>query len=215
MGFLIPLIAGLAGLIPSIESSGAAQKGANLQDQIAESELRAKQGIADQLLPFFQQYMLSGSPYLSMTQQGAANQNAEQFGNAAGQLRGQMQTSGLGYGPSGTTAAAVGQLGTEAAKQSSQNYLQNLLNNEQMKFQAAQGMQGVGNMFSGIAMPTNQLTQNSIGSSVGALGQALQNLIKPKSNAQPNSAQNFPAPGIPGVGGPPVVGGLSPGSVNA
>ena len=193
MAFLIPLIsalAGVAGTIPAFESSGAAQKGADLQNLIAQQELNQKTSIANSLIPFFQQYMQQGNPFLNLLQQSQAGQNAQQFGNAAGQLRGQMQTSGLGYGPSGTTAAALGQLGQAGAQQSSSDYLKNLLASEQQKFNAAQGMQGVGNMFSGIAMPTNQLTQSSVGSSIGALGQGLAGLLG-QSQQQPMATPTF------------------------
>jgi hypothetical protein len=203
LGPLLGLIGGGLGVAESAQNSGVAQQAAQLQNNIAAAQealnqqsQQQKLQVMQQLFPFFAQYLQQGSPFLSQIQGGAANQNAQQFGNAAGQLRGEMQTSGLGYGPSGTTASALGQLGQGAAQNSIQNYLQNLLANEQVKFQAAQGIQGLGNMFNfgGQNMPTTQPVQTTTGSSVGALGQTLGNMI-----GQPSQPQGPQYPGAPPV----------------
>lgn len=182
---LAPIIGAVAsagaaatGIGQAISGSHQAAKGQQANIDIAEQELARKQQIFQQLQPFFSQYLQAGSPFLQNIQRAGAEQNAQQFGNAAGQLRGQMQQSGLGYGPSGTTAAALGQLGQGEAQSSANSYLQNLLNNEQIKFQAAQGLGGLGNMFNGqntVGQPP-AVTPNSIGSSVNAFGQSLNNL---------------------------------------
>jgi hypothetical protein len=214
MGFLAPLaglVGGLAGLIPGFENSNTAAQAAKLQNIISQNELNQKLGVAGQLTPFYEQYMQQGNPFLTMMQGAGAQQNAQQFGNAAGQLRGQMQQSGMGYGPSGTTASALGQLGGQMAQTSSSDYLKNLLQNEQMKFQAAQGLQGVGNMFNQ-QMPTNELTQSSLGSSVGALGQGLAGLIKQQPGSQQGGVGGpLPTGGYPGAyPSPPMIGLPSP-----
>lgn len=188
------------GIGTAIENSGTASQGAQTNDQIAQQELANKQKIFQQLQPFFAQYLQQGSPFLQNIQAAAAGQNAQQYSNAAGNLRQTMQTSGMGYGPSGTTAAALGQLGTQSAQSASSNYLQNLLNNEQVKFQAAQGLTGIGNMMSNqnVVGQTPQPVNSQVGSSVNAFGQVLNNL--PNSN-QPNVPFGTPTPQSPqGVG---------------
>ena len=177
---LASIAAAGTGVGEAVSNSGRATQGADTNNQIAQQELANKQQIFGQLQPFFSQYLDKGSPFLQNIQRAGAEQNAQQFGNAAGQVRSQMGTSGLGYGPSGTTAATLGQLGTQEAQSSANSYLQNLLQNEQVKFQAAQGMNSLGQMFSGqnTVGQTPQPVQTTTGSSVGALGTALQNLLK-------------------------------------
>lgn len=167
-----------AGIGESVANSGAAQQGAAENNQIAQQELQNKNQIFQQLDPLYSQY-LQGSPYLQNIQRAGAETNAQQENNAAGQLRQTMQTSGLGYGPSGATAAAMGQLGQAGAQQSSNTYLSNLLNNEQVKFQAAQGLTGLGNMMSNqnTVGQSPQPVQTTTGSSVNAFGQAIGNLM--------------------------------------
>lgn len=167
-----------AGIGESVNASGQASDSAQANQDIATQELRDKQQIFNQLQPFYSPYLQQGSPYLQNIQRAGAEQNAQQQNNAAGQLRQTMNQSGLGYGPSGTTAAAMGQLGQAGAQQSANTYLSNLLNNEQVKFQAAQGLGGLGNMMSGQNMvgATPQPVQSTVGSSVNAFGQSLGNL---------------------------------------
>jgi hypothetical protein len=182
-----------AGIGEAVNASGQASAGQQQNIDIAQQELARKQQIFQQLQPFYSQYMQQGSPFLQNIQRAGAEQNAQQFGNAAGQLRGQMQTSGLGYGPSGTTAAALGQLGQGEAQSSANSYLQNLLNNEQIKFQAAQGLGGLGNMFNQqntVGQPPAP-TQNTIGSSVNAFGQSINNLVN-QQNQGNNQGGNLP-----------------------
>lgn len=185
------------GIGTSIANSGTASQGAQTNDQIASQELANKQQVFNQLFPFYSQYEKSGSPFLQNIQRAGAEQNAQQFSNAAGNLRQTMQTSGLGYGPSGATAAALGQLGTQSAQSASSNYLQNLLNNEQVKFQAAQGLTGIGNMMSNqnVVGQTPQPVNSQVGSSVNAFGQVLNNL---PSNTSSTGGANVP--GTPTTG---------------
>jgi hypothetical protein len=187
------------GVATSAQNSGQASAGAQTNQNIANQELANKQQVFQQLDPFYSQYMQNGSPYLQNIQRAGAEQNAQQFSNSAGQLRGQMQTSGLGYGPSGTTAAALGQMGQGAASSSANSYLQNLLNNEQVKFQAAQGLGQTGNMMNSqnTVGQTPQPVNSTIGSSANAFGQVLNGLQPtnlpaiPGSTAQPNGAANY------------------------
>ena len=224
MAWLAPLL-GLVGAgfgaSQSAQNDSLAQQAAQEQNAIAAAQLsmnqqsqKQKMQIMQQLFPFFQQYMQQGSPFLQNIQSQAAGQNAQQFGNAAGQLRQNMQTSGMGYGPSGATASALGQLGQGAAQNSVSNYLQNLLANEQVKFQAAQGQQGLGNMFNfgGQGMPTTQPVQTTLGSSINAAGQSLGNLIgqgQQQGQGNPGSMQ-LPTT-LPG-GAPPNIGLPNPNS---
>lgn len=181
-----------AGVGESVSASGAAQDAAGANTDIARQELQDKQKIFNQLQPFYSPYLEQGSPYLQNIQRAGAEQNAQQGSQAAGQLRQGMQETGLGYGPSGTTAAALGQLGQAGAQQSANTYLSNLLNNEQVKFQAAQGLSGIGNMMSqqNTVGATPQPVQSTVGSSVNAFGQSLQNLF-----GQNNTNSGAAAPG--------------------
>jgi hypothetical protein len=180
---ILGTVVGAAGVGESVSASGQAQDAANTNIQISQQELARKQQIFGQLQPFFSQYLQQGSPFLQNIQRAGAEQNAQQFGNAAGRVRNQIQTSGLGYGPSGTTAAILGQMGTEEAQSSANSFLSNLLQNEQVKFQAAQGLNSLGQMFSGqnTVGATPQPVQSTIGSSVGALGTSLGNLLNPST----------------------------------
>ena len=180
-----------AGVGESVSNSGQASSSAQANQNIANQELADKQKVFQQLDPFYSQYLDKGSPYLQNIQRAGAEQNAQQFSNSAGQLRGQMQTSGLGYGPSGTTAAALGQMGQGAASSSANSYLQNLLNNEQVKFQAAQGLGQTGNMMNqqNTVGQTPQPVNSTIGSSVNAFGQVL-NGLNQSGSAQQGASGN-------------------------
>lgn len=215
MPFLIPIGAAIAGTIISAKQAGAQNKALSTQEQIAQQEMADKQKIFDLLQPFFQQYLGKGSPFLSMMQRAGAEQNAQQFSNAAGQVRSTMGTSGLGFGPSGATAAAVGEVGTEAAKNASSTYLQNLLNNEQLKFQAAQGLNSLGGMAGSSQNQPNvgvNLQPQSTGSSIFGLSQALQSLIKGIGGGGGNSVGTLPVGGYPGgpPSSPPILPGPAP-----
>lgn len=205
MAAIIPAIIGLLGSVlgigESASTSNAAKQAAATNTQIAQTELANKSQIFQQLAPFFSQYLQQGSPFLQNMQAQGAGQNAQQYGNAAGELRQTMGTSGLGYGPSGTTAAALGQLGQGEAQNSASTYLQNLLNNEQVKFQAAQGLGGLGQMMSSqnTVGATPQPVQTTTGSSVFAGGQALQNLLKQMGVGSTPSLPTNPA--TPAAGG--------------
>lgn len=145
---------------------------------------------ASQLTNFYTPYMSSGSPFLKNIQAANAGQTAQQYSNAAGTLRNQMQGQGIGFGPSGATAAVLGGLGGQAASQTASNYLQNLLNNENLKFQAAQGMSGVmGNMKPGQpATVGGQYTPSGLPGAIAGTGNFLAGLATPN----PSTTQTAP-----------------------
>lgn len=217
--FLPAIIAGVAGTAGAIQGSkvaGSQTKALNIQDQIAQQEQADKQKAYDQLMQFFNQYLGKGSPFLAQQQRASAEQNAQQFNNAAGTLRNQVQASGLGYGPSATTAAGIGGLGTQAAATSSSDYLTNLLNNENLKFQAAQGIQGAGAMAGNTQNQPNVSTQipyTSPNSNIFGLSQVLQGLLKGQGGTGGSTNApigNLPLPTV-GVGGtPPFLPGPTP-----
>lgn len=194
---VLPAIIGAAGAgigaVESIKSGNAQQTALKDQNQIAAQEEARRQDIYKQLQPFFSKYLSDGSPFLGQQQTASAEQTAQQYGNEAGQFRNQMQTNGLGFGPSGATAAGLGGIATSAAGTGASNYLQNLLNNEQVKFQAAQGISGLGNGPQ-INPTPGQYPINPIPGAIGSLGTALGNLLKK----------------VPGAGGGSLPGSASP-----
>lgn len=225
MPFLIPLIPAIVGAagagigaVESIKSGNAQQHALNQQTNIAQQEEARKQAIYDQLQPFFSQYLKQGSPFLGQQQTASAQQTAQQYGNAAGQFRNQMQETGLGYGPSGATAAGLGGIATQAAGTGAGNYLQNLLNNEQVKFQAAQGISGLG-QGSQINPTPSQYPINPISGAVGDFGKSLAALLKNipgMGGGSSGGVGQLPVnptnlPGIPSFGGAPSTGGVSGG----
>ena len=203
-------VAGLAssgiGVGESI-AAGSSQRGAiKSQLDIARAEEARKKAIFDKLSPFYSEYMKSGSPYLAQTQRAGAEQTATGANNAAGQIRQVMGSSGLGFGPSGATAAALGGLGAETGRTASSNYLTNLLNNEMVKFQAAQGLSAAANGQQ-ISPQPGQYPINPAPGAIGAFGTALQNLLKTLPSGPGNTVpSNLPVGGYPGgpPGAPPI-----------
>ena len=144
------LTAGLLGAGGSIFGSlfGGQSKVSSAEAQLYQQEAQEMQqefpqflGQETALQNFYTPYLSSGSPFLKQIQSAASGQNASNYNTAAGTTRGQLTQSGQGFGPSGATAAAIGGLGAQQANNESSNYLQNLLNNENLKFQAASGLQ--------------------------------------------------------------------------
>jgi hypothetical protein len=204
---------GIAGVVEGAQAGGRQQKALTQQEAIAQQEATDKQQAFKQLTDFFTPYLQQGSPFLANIQRAAAESNATQANNAAGAVRGGVQRSGLGYGPSGTEAAALGGVATQAAQQGSTNYLQNLLNNEMVKFQAAQGIQGAGQMAGSPQNQPNvsaQLPYQSLGSGLSGLSDILKGLL--------GTSQAGSLPGIPGgqlptggyPGGPPAAPPIQP-----
>src|SRR5882762_6704917 len=167
---------GIAGAVEGKQAGDRQQEGLSIQEQIAKQESANKQQAFKQLIDFFTPYLKEGSPFLQMIQRSAAETNATGANNAAGAVRSGVERSGLGYGPSGTEAAALGGVATEAAKTGSQNYLQNLLANEGIKFQAASGINQAGSMAGSPQNQPNvsaQLPYQSLGSGLSGLSQIL------------------------------------------
>src|SRR5437016_1292768 len=107
---------GIAGTVEGAQAGARQQKALSIQEQIAQQEASDKQQSFKQLIDFFTPYLKEGSPFLQMIQRSAAETNATGANNAAGQVRDSVERSGLGYGPSGTEAAALGGVGAEAGK---------------------------------------------------------------------------------------------------
>lgn len=181
--------AGIGGVVENGIAQGNVNKATSGDLALQQQELSQnaqtfgeRQDLYNKLFGFYQPYTQSGSPFLAQQQRAGAEQNAQQFGNEAGQLRQQLGQSGMGYGPSGTTAAALGGLSNQQAQAASGNYLQNLLNNEAVKFQAAQGLQGAGSLIQpGQAQQVNPQqigTNQPLASSLSALGPQLAQLLK-------------------------------------
>jgi len=209
MPFLIPLIpaliagaTGVAGVVEGAQAGGRQQKALTQQEQIAQQEMADKQQAFKQLTDFFTPYLKEGSPFLKMIQQASAATTATGANNAAGAIRSTVGASGLGFGPSGTTGAAISELGAETTKTSSSNYLSNLLNNEAIKFQAAQGLKDAGAMAGAsqnqpnVSADLNSLNAPSLGNGLSGLADILKGLIKPSS-----TTPNKPGPTVPS--GPP------------
>lgn len=207
MPFLIPLlpaIIGAAGAVTggvmSLKAGGKQKQAIQSQLDIAKAEEARKQAVYDKLAPFFSEYMKSGSPFLQNIQRAGAEQTAQGANNAAGQIREVTGASGMGYGPSGTTAAALGGLGAETGKTASSNYLTNLLNNEQIKFQAAQGLQAAGQGQQISPQPAQYPIDPTAGA-IGSLGTILGGLLKKIPGLSGNTVGTLPTGGYPG--GPP------------
>lgn len=180
--------AGIAGAATSAGEEGNinAVNAANLQGEqqlISENSqtFPERQDLFGQLSNFYSPYLSQGSPFLAQQQRAGAEQNTLQYGNAAGQLKANLGQTGLGYGPSGTEASALGGLAGGAAQNASSNYLTNLLNNEQVKFQAAQGLQNTQGLISPVQQqpvnPTQIGATNPLASSLSSLGPQLSALI--------------------------------------
>lgn len=216
MPFIIPIIAvgaAIAGAVTQAKQEKLQQSGLKDQEGIAGQEAADKQQVFNQEEAFYTPYTKDGSPYLQNIQSAAAGQNAQQTNNAAGMFRQVMGGSGLGYGPSGSTAAGLANIGAGAAANGANNYLANLLNNEQVKFQAASGLNSAGTMAGATQNQPNvstQLTPASGASAIGALGQVLKGINTGGSNpaaggTTPNSASTStdPSVALPGTDGAP------------
>lgn len=201
----IPLIAaGVGSAVGGVEASkqqGIQNKALNSENAIAGQELADRQQIFKQLVSFLSPYLQQGSPFLQNIQSAAAGQNAQQFNNAAGQFRQQIGQAGTGYGPSGTMASGLAQLGQGAAQTGAANYLQNLLNNEAIKFQAASGLQGAGTMAGASQNQPNvgiNVPAQNIGSSIFGAGQLLGSSIPKTGGGGGGSVPgNLPLPNVP------------------
>lgn len=173
---ILGIASAVAGTVSQFKQQGIEQNALNEQNTIAKQELADKQQVFNQDEAFYTPYTKSGSPFLQNIQSAAAGQAAQQGNNAAGTFRQQADQSGLGYGPSGARAAGLAGIGASQAASGASNYLQNLLANEQIKFQAQQGLNAAGTL---AGSPQNQpnvgttLPPANGFSSLGALGQTI------------------------------------------
>lgn len=92
---------------------------------------------------FYDPYMKNGSPFLKQQQRASAETINKGYDEALGQSRSRLAQQGFGYAPSGISAAVESSLGRDRARSTSEAYLNNLLENEKVKFQAAAGKTGV------------------------------------------------------------------------
>ena len=207
------LTAGLIGaggsLLGGIFGGGANKRLSNTeadalkqQQQQQAIEFQQMQQLFQQLAPFFSAYMSGGSPFLQNIQRAGAEQTAQGANNAAGQIRETLGSSGLGFGPSGATASAIGGLGAETGRTASSNYLTNLLNNEMLKFQAAQGLGNLTSLMKpgGITTP-NFAPPSGLPGAIQGAGNALAGIPFGSTNLGPaasnvsTSTLGIPTPG--------------------
>lgn len=181
-GLLTAGILGGGSLLGGLFGGGSAQTNNKTETALLQQELSQMQQMfpqfmsqLNQLQGFYSPYMQNGSPFLGQIQRAGAEQNAQQYNNMAGQFRQQMGQSGLGYGPSGTTAAGLGGMSAAAAQGGATNYLNNLLANENLKFQAAQGLNSVAGMMRPGQPATTQLgyTPSGLPGAIQGAGNAL------------------------------------------
>jgi len=200
LGAVIPAViagSGVAGVVEGAQAGGRQQQALTEQEQIAQQEQQDKQQVFNQAEAFYTPYTQSGSPFLQNIQSAAAGQGAQQGNNAAGLFRQQMGQTGLGFGPSGSTAAGLANIGAGQAQSGAANYLTNLLNNEQIKFQAQQGLVSAGQMAGSTQNQPNvsaQLPYQSLGSGLTGLAGVLGNLLtQGQQGNQVPSTSNIPS----------------------
>lgn len=182
------------GIAEQAKSQGVQQKGEKDQNKIAEQEMADKQKSFDEAQAFYSPYTKTGSPFLTQIQSAAAGQNAQETNNAAGTFRTEMNQRGTGFGPSGSTASGLAQIGSSAASTGASNYLANLLQNEQVKFQAQKGLTDAGQMAGSTQNQPSVSTAIPAGSTTGAIGAAGQALGAATSGTKP--AGQFGSSGI-------------------
>lgn len=218
---------GTAGAIEGKQAGDRQQKALTIQEQIAQQESADKQATFKKLTDFFTPYLQEGSPFLKLIQQASASTTATGANNAAGAIRSTVGASGLGYGPSGATAEAIASEGASTNATSSSNYLTNLLNNEAIKFQAAQGLDAAGTMAGSnqntpnVGADLNSKNAPSLGNGLTGLSQILKGLINPPASPTGTGGGVGQLPlgssipnlgiGLPGTGGSPTTQGTTGG----
>jgi hypothetical protein len=108
---------------------------------------------------FFQQLMNFGSPFYRQKQQEAFTQGTQQNQNAAAMAQQRLRSQGYGATPSGANAAMIGGMEQQGAQNLSEQYLQNLFQNEQMQGAGAEGLSSLASLFN----PNSLLTGTSAG----------------------------------------------------
>lgn len=117
------------------------QQAAELKNRLAPQWANLMGQYGGQAGNFFTQLMNLGSPYYRQQQAASFTQGNQQNQDAAGMARQQLQSQGYGSTPSGANAAMIGGMNMQGSQNLSEQYLQNLFNNEQMQLQGAQGLQ--------------------------------------------------------------------------
>jgi hypothetical protein len=183
MSFLADIgtaIASLFGISSQNKQEKTQQQALQDQNKIAQQEMADKQKTYDAANSFYAPYTKEGSPFLDKIQSSSAGRTAEDTNNAAGTFRSEMTGTGTGFGPSGSTASGLAKIGAESSATSSSNYLANLLANEQIKFQAQNGLLEAGKM-AGSTQNQPSVSANlqpaSTTGAVGAAGNALGDLF--------------------------------------
>ena len=150
----------------------------NLMDQYA----KLQQQYGTDAANFYLQYMAKGNPFLSNLLSQHFGQIQKQYGDQQGQLAQKLGASGYGAAPSGLAAASMGDLSRAEAGTQSESWLNDMMQNEQLKFQAAQGLGGVANMFQPGQFALHRFSnpqpaQNPWSQVPGAIGTGLQGLL--------------------------------------
>lgn len=91
----------------------------------------------DALSKLLQSRMNLGSPYYQQHQTEAFTSDAQKFNDMAGQLTGMLSRGGYGSSPTGLATAAMGDFSRGAGQTMSEDYLQNLFQNENTQLTAA------------------------------------------------------------------------------
>ena len=120
---------------------------------------------------FFQNLMNFGSPFYRQKQQEAFTQGVNQNQNASAQAQQQLRSQGFGSTPSGANAAMIGGMQQQGSQNLSEQYLQNLFQNEQMQGAGAQGLESTANLFN----PVSALGGTSMGTDVSIPSSFFQN----------------------------------------
>jgi hypothetical protein len=143
-----------------------------MKNQLAPQFAQLMQQYGGDAGKFYQQLMNLGSPYYQQKQMEGFTQGNQQNQNAQGMARQQLGAQGYGSTPSGANAAMIGGMNQQGSQNLSEQYLQNLFNNEQMQLQGGAGLSNLTGMFN----PTQLLGGTSIGSNIQGPTSLFQNL---------------------------------------
>jgi len=110
---------------------------------------------------FLKQLMDKGSPFYQQHQREGFEQGVQQNQNAGAQARQQLSSAGYGATPSGATAAMIGGMNQQGGQNLSEQYLQNLFQNENMMLQGSQGLTQLAGLFNPSSLFGNVSTPGS------------------------------------------------------
>lgn len=119
----------------------------DLRNQLIPQFANLMKGYSGPAAEFFNTLMNLGSPYYQQKQEEGFTQGVQQNQNAAAQARQGLQAQGYGYAPSGAMAAMLGGMNQQGAQSLSEQYLQNLFQNENLQMQGGQGLAQIAAMF--------------------------------------------------------------------